>query len=487
MSKSSRINVGTIYVPAGIGGSPERIAEVLARYKINERAIEAGQKNEPRTGDTHPDETQRQLIDQSLGFVGTATRLAGEQITERVNRIRLITPSMLNTRTARSAINRRVVEEKDRYRDDLLLAFEDRERAVRDLRGFEETNRLAPFSAVYKDDLLLSSSSVIAIALSEAVFNAFILQDLQANGLIGGLALALGVGVANVLMGVGTGLLGWRLLIHLKPLRRFLGIGITALFMSAAFALHLALGDLREAITHNPTAQIDFLVILKPWRWFNYTSIPPFVLFAVGVATFLIAALKGRGGTWGVVSPYWGHDTLDRRFRAAEAVLQDAKQNLKAAVQNAFDEERARLRAEHAAQCQAMAEIRQLAAAAQGIKRTLGDSIEAEIGRLHIWLRMYRDRNRAVRRTPAPDYFETYPGFEEWRTDRLDLSTLMDLVAAAERQLGENGEKLAVLEDETLREQVAVIETMLETITESERTSVARIARDDAAAAPKAA
>jgi hypothetical protein len=147
-------------------------------------------------------------------------------------------------------------------------------------------------------------------------------------------------------MGVGTGLLGWRLLIHVKPLRRLLGITITGLFMTAAFALHLALGDLREAITHNPTAQIDFLVILKPWRWFNYTSIPPFVLFAVGVATFLIAALKGRGGTWGVVSPYWGHDTLDRRFRAADAVLQDAKQNLKTAVQNAYDEERAKLRAE---------------------------------------------------------------------------------------------------------------------------------------------
>jgi len=276
-------------------------------------------------------------------------------------------------------------------------------------------------------------------------------------------------------------------MIHVKSLRRLLGIIITALFMTAGFALHLALGDLREAITHNPAAQIDFLVILKPWRWFNYTSIPPFVLFAVGVATFLIAALKGRGGSWGVVAPYWQHDAFDRRYRAADAVLQDAKQNLKAAVQNAYDEERAKLRAEHAAQCQAMAEIRQLAAEAQGIKRTLGDSIEAEIGRLHIWLRMYRDRNRAVRTTPAPDYFEVYPGFEEWRTDRLDLSVLMDLVAAAERQLAENGEKLAALEDKTLREQVAVIEAMLATITESERESVVRIAKDDAAATPKAA
>jgi len=44
MSKSSKTNVGTIYSPAGIGGSPDRIAEVLARYRIPERAIEAARK-----------------------------------------------------------------------------------------------------------------------------------------------------------------------------------------------------------------------------------------------------------------------------------------------------------------------------------------------------------------------------------------------------------------------------------------------------------
>jgi len=207
MSKSPKINVGSIYIPTNTGASPDRIAEVLALYKITERAVEAGQKNEPRPADTHPDETQRQLIDQSLGFVGSVTRLTGDQITERVNRIRLITPGVLDTRLAQSTIKRRVVEEKDKYKDDLGIAYEERQRAVRDLRGFEEQNRLPPFSAVYKNDLLMSCSTVIAVILAEGVFNSFSLQDLQSNGLVGGLALALGVGVANVLMGLGVGFL----------------------------------------------------------------------------------------------------------------------------------------------------------------------------------------------------------------------------------------------------------------------------------------
>src|SRR5262249_37517726 len=153
-----------------------------------------------------------------------------------------------------------------------------------------------------------------------------------------------------------------------------------------------------------------------------YTSIPPAVLFSVGVASFVIAALKGRGGTWGIVAPYWGHDTLDRRFRDADRTFEDAKANLKDAIQNAFDGERQKLRARVSQEDANVDQIRRLAAEASGIARTLSDSIQDEIGRLHIWLRMYRDRNRAVRTTPAPRSFDDYPAFEEWRRTRLDLT-----------------------------------------------------------------
>ncbi|MGK3847841.1 hypothetical protein, partial [Enterococcus faecium] len=88
------------------------------------------------------------------------------------------------------------------------------------------------------------------------------------RGLLGGLMLALSVGVANVLMGLGAGFIGFRLMIHRQPMLRLLGIIATVVLLTAGLTLHLALGDLREAIGHDGKAQIDFLVILKPWRWF---------------------------------------------------------------------------------------------------------------------------------------------------------------------------------------------------------------------------
>jgi hypothetical protein len=142
--------------------------------------------------------------------------------------------------------------------------------------------------------------------------------------------------------------------------------------------------------------------------------------------------------------------------------------------------ERSTLRARHAADVANVAEIRRLAAEAQGIERTLGDSILNEVGRLHIWLRGYRDRNRAVRTTPAPGYFETYPAFEEWRTTRLDLSELKQLVAEAEQVLAENASKLAALEEKTLQEQTAAIDAMLTVVTASERRGSAQMAKDEA-------
>lgn len=473
------------YEPRNSGSSHKRTGEVAGRHQILPRATEAGRKNEPASQETQLDETERGLIEESRGFIGATTRRAGVEITERCNSIRMLTAPPLDTALEQAAIRREVAEAKDRYRDDLDLAHQERQGALRDLRGFEEENRRPPLSAVYKNDTLMFFSVLLALVLGEGLFNAFLFQELQDRGLVGGLVLALTVGLANVLMGLGTGFLGWRLMTHVRPLRRALGIVVTALFMTGALALHLALGDLREAILHDARAQIDFLVILKPQRWFAYTSIPPFVMFAVGIAAYLIAALKGRGGTWGVVAPYWGHDVLDRRFRAADLALQDARENLKDALQNAFDGERAKLRVRHANDREKMDASRKAAAEARGIARTLSDSIDAEIGRLHIWLRMYRDRNRAVRTTPAPAYFETYPAFDDWRSTRLDLSELAELLGAAERRLSENAEKLAALEEKTLDQQVAVIDAMLETMLTSERRSTERVIKDDATRRPR--
>lgn len=291
--------------------------------------------------------------------------------------------------------------------------------------------------------------------------------------------MATSVGVANVMMGLGTGYFGWRLAIHKKVGLKLLGVTTTIVVSAAALALHLALGDLREAISHNTKAQIDFLVILKPWRWFAYTSISPFVLFTVGMGTFFIAALKGRGGNWGVVAPYWMHEHYDRRYREAERAVADAKYNLRAALQNAYDGELAKLHARLNSETANVEKIRHLLAEAQAIEQSLSNSISEELDRLHIWLRCYREANCSVRTTPPPAYFGTYPDFNELRVPRLNLSEVVALAQNAKQVLAKNRASLAEFQERTLNEQTASLEALLTLVASSERRIAQQISRDE--------
>ncbi len=487
MSRRSKLDPLTTFIPAGTDLSRQRIISVAAKHDIVNKAHAAGQKNEPATTDTDLDETQRALVDESQGFIGSVTRLAGTEITERANEVRTVMPRPLETVLEQSNVRRDVAEVKDKFKDDLDLALADRQRALRDLRAFEERNGLEPLSAIYKDDKAMFFAVLLALMLSESVGNAYFLQDMQSSGFLGAMLLAVSVGIANVLMGLGCGFLGLRLIIHIRWGLRLLGMLFAGVFAVAAVALSLALAGLREAITYNADAHIDFAIILSPTRWFAYTSIPPFVLFVVGVIIFIVSAMKARGGSLGVVAPYWHHDVMDRRFRKADLAYEDAKANFKDALANAYDGGRAKLKGRLDDEETHLTEILSLIHEGQDLERVLSDSIDAEIGRLHIWLRMYRDHNRTVRTTPAPSYFDTYPEFADWRTARLDLRALRQLAEDADKVLGENRAKLAALQDKLLQEQTAAIEAMATVLGAVERRASMLVEKDDAAARPRAA
>ena len=134
-----------------------------------------------------------------------------------------------------------------------------------------------------------------------------------------------------------------------------------------------------------------------------------------------------------------------RRFREADLAFEDAKANHKDGLQNAFDGELFKLRGRLETETDNIAQIRRLLAEAQGIERTMNDSIEDEIARQIIWQRTNRDRNCAVRTTPAPDYFKTYPEFNELRQKRLNLGDLQAVAQHAEDVLAQNRSRLAEL------------------------------------------
>jgi hypothetical protein len=480
--KRLRTVTGKSLVPIGGEVAHRRIESVAIGHRVKERAIEDGLKNEPQTDDIHLSDMQRELIGVARGFVDSSTAAAEGNLAGCRNQIQAIMPASLETGVSLATLRRAIGETKDRYRDEIKRAVREALHATRHQRVFEESNGLRPLSPIYGDDKTTFIGMLVLLVLVEALLNASMLQEVQSGGFIGGLMLAFMVSVANVLLGCGCGYLGWRLLIHVRRSLRVLGGLITSLLMTAAFALHLALADLREAIGRGvPDAHIDFRIVARPWDWFQYSGITPYVLFLVGVLAFIIAALKGRGGTWGTVAIYWNHEVYDRRRRAAEQALEDSKADLKAAVHNVIDEQLARLKARHEADIAHLADIRALATEAHDIVRLLGDAIVEEIERLHIWLTRYGDANRTVRTTTPPASFTVMPDFEELRETRLDTSAVNALVEMAERIVAENGARLAALEEKIQQEGLSQIDAMLTLIAASERLGIASVLKDDRA------
>lgn len=467
------------YVPVGIGFSDARLKEISKKLNIERRATENGTKNEPSSKATGPDDVERSIIDVSQGFLNNISRRAERAITEFVNAMRQSAPARINTKLVEADMTRKARETLDVFGDSLVQVAQERHRKHRQLRAFEEQNGRAPLSAIYSRDTTMWVSTLSALGVGESLANAVFFQELQTGGYVGGFGLAAGTSLVNLAIGIGTGGLGWRLMSHRKSFLKALGLLTTSAFSTAALALHLALGSLRERITHDPNAQIDFMVILRPSEYFSYSSIPPFVVFSIGVATFLVAALKGRGGTWGIVAPYFGHDVYDRRFRQADSQLQEAIENIKSALQNAYDSHRKQLRAQHASDQGILNTLRRQRAEAHAIARTLGDSIKEEIARATIWLQSYRNKNKSVRDTEPPVYFDEYPTFDEWQSQRLNLGEVDALIEEAEETLAVNTATLTELEVLMLEAQTTAIDSLLDKIKTFDEDASKKVERDD--------
>jgi len=457
MSKHDPIIIDTVIIPTGDNLSHQRVEQVAKKLQIRERAIESGQKNEPASDATDLDETQQTIIREGDHYTLAMARRAKTEIADRENEIRQTMPLPLNTLIEEANIHRQVADTTNRHKDALDQAHQAKDLARRALRGFEESNKLPPESAVYDGDWTMFISILLTLILIESAANGYFLQELGDRGWLGGFSIAVGISVINVMLAFITGFVGWRLIPNVKPLRRMIGWAVTIVGMILAFALLLALADLREAVSHDFNARVDFLTIFDYRKWFRYTTFPPFILLVGGVLIFLITAFKARGGRFGPVAPYWEHEEFDRRHKTAREIVLHAENDLQNSIQDAYNGELSKVRERHAADEIKLDGIRRIAAHAHQITRVLTDSIREEIARVAIWLKLYRDTNRAVRTIPAPAYFYDIPDLQEWYARRLDLAGVDGLVTQAEEIVDANASKLAALQEKLIHEQTQVL------------------------------
>lgn len=300
---------------------------------------------------------------------------------------------------------------------------------------------------------------LITFILIETIMNAFFYQN--ANGLLGGAIVALGVAVVN--LGAAWALGHWFTYKNLKDTgwRAFgwscLGVAmVLSIFLNAVFATFraeyeaiqdpndpaqtgVAFGNAIEAAT-----QVFFF-------HFPASSFMSFILFFIGLIFTGIAFYKG----YSFDDKYPGHGNLDRLYRQAKNNFDGlsllVKERIRAEIErkrNQYAEAKSQLQ-------QSSAQVTQIKGGISNAFADMRTSLKQIQGEFALVLKSYREANIAVRPVPAPDYFSETPSvisaYEDEEGDTLlsQLSTLEERVNdMKERFMAELTEKLNALTEE---------------------------------------
>jgi hypothetical protein len=290
----------------------------------------------------------------------------------------------------------------------LARAVEQRLRAEAELRYFRASNGIHE-RAVYPESVVRHLALVVMLWIVESVMNAFFYENAQ--GLLGGFVVALGVGLINMLMAVALGY--WFRLKNLAALHeKFLGWASLVVYILSSIYLNALFAAFRSAyqLLSDPTDPTQFRNAFSSatqaaFRVYRLQmpvgDLMSFLLFGIGFALSLVAFWKGYTSD----DRYPGHGAKERRLKTAQteehelinqlrARLQEVGQRRVSTTQNALREPGALISV-------ASKRIADL----QEAKLNINSGCAAVSRDFRLVLDAYRHSNIAVRATPPPAYF----------------------------------------------------------------------------------
>jgi len=118
--------------------------------------------------------------------------------------------------------------------------------AVKTLRRFRYDNKLRR-DAHYPASLDMTWATIFAMWAVESLINGALLARVLENGLVGGAVLAGMISAVNILLGLAAGMVGWRNVEHISPMRKGFGVAVAMLLHLLAIAFNILVAHFREA------------------------------------------------------------------------------------------------------------------------------------------------------------------------------------------------------------------------------------------------
>jgi len=373
------------------------------------RARADGARNHPPTEETDTSEIENTLLARGQHAIDDAAQWLKRRFAERAKAVLDLAPTPAERDTdaleaeARFALAKLREENRDRF-EALALT----EAAARmELRKFQRDNRLTR-SAHYARHPILVVGLVAVMLAVESILNMGAFAEASNYGLVGGWLKAIGYSAVNAILGyIVTGSLGLRSALHVAPIRRAMGIGLTAIGVTMIVGFNAYIATERAILATQPDS-LDLIgtftrLSTDPTGFLNVTDATR--LFVAGLAFAMIFTIKG----FAAFDRYPGYRHVHLCHVRAVEDLDKAKLKFRNDAENAVHAHIETLKGNLAA-----AEARNRTALDHinhaEIDATVAEgSAQASAAVCQKLIRTWRDENAAIRTTPAPEYFRHLP------------------------------------------------------------------------------
>ncbi len=255
-------------------------------------------------------------------------------------------------------------------------------------------------------------SVVLAVVVAEGAINSYFFAAASDFGLLGGFLQAFFVSGVNVAFAFIGGYLMLRQLVHKNPGRNLAGlIGLFAVLMMIVLINLMAAqyrGFLEQNIENPGNAVIERLLSLDFSGALN--SINSVLLVLVGLLCAFFSGWKGYSSD----DPYPGYGDMQRDVNSAMDIVREVKDESEDILYEWGEDQRNELKEIRKRLDDMRLSLIELHDSCPMLARFLTFSSGEELCEIaHQLLSFYREENRRIRATPAPDYFSRYPSVQD--------------------------------------------------------------------------
>jgi hypothetical protein len=381
----------------------DRVAQEL---QLAARGAERGSLNRPAPDAKTLDEVEQQIVERIeqhkqdshsiyLDHLHTYDeRVAALSFEERFATIQQAAPEAVGDFSAEATVGR---DELFVLRRRLSESEAERER----FRAHHRIDRPARLASA--GTIILKSGLLAILFVIEVVINGSFLAKANVGGLLGGAAQAVTFAALNIIASFLCGMVLVRLVNHRNYFLKLVGIVAFLAYLTFAVALNLTLSHLREippavSLSDNIGQEVLHRLMTAPYA---LTDINSWVFFSIGVIFSLIAMADGLL----FFDPYVGYAGLERRWTKATQKFANSRSEL---IERLRDIREDATEAMNEAARDLSVRRSEYDALLQGRERLAQRFVQhqnqiEQAGR--VLLEIYREANRKVRNTPAPDYF----------------------------------------------------------------------------------